>query len=374
MKWKHLPIVAFDTETTGLEPFNGDRIIELAAVVLRLDESGRVRERTDWSTLINPERDIPRKVTEITGISATDVANAPRFGDVAAQVRELLGNAVTVAHNYPFDLAFLTREFDEVRTKTDDPAMGWPEPLAEVDTVDLSVRCFPDAKGHRLADLAERLQVRLERAHRATDDAAACGYAFVELVGRHQVEDDLQAMLDWANAIGRPPDEGPIGTDPHGHIVFLDGPHQGKPVAMFPLHLAWMDKARVKAGPAGEERWRWRYSEGVRRWARRWLEVRAAGRARQGQRGEPGTADDAGASQGRAPSAAAPVLGGEAAPKRPTSGKGVHVTDWALDPCIAVSRVTPIRAPSTSAPPAQATGPSLASWPGQPLAGARPTS
>jgi DNA polymerase-3 subunit epsilon len=297
MKWKHLPVVAFDTETTGLEPFGGDRIIELAAVVFELDEAGRVAKRTDHAWLINPERDIPRKVTEITGISAADVADKPRFGDVAEEIRKLLANAVTVAHNYPFDLAFLTREFEELHGRTGDPRWHWPEPLAEVDTVDLSMRYFPDARSHRLADLAERLQVQLERAHRATDDAAACGLCFVEMVGRYRVDDDLQGMLDWANAIGRPPEDGPIGLDEHGRVVFLEGPHRGVPVGQRPVHLAWMDKARVKV----DGRWRWRYSEAVRRWSRRWLEVRAAGRARQGQ-------------------------------------KGFHASDWAPDPCIAVPR------------------------------------
>lgn len=297
MRWKHLPIVAFDTETTGLEPFAGDRIIEFAAVVLHLDADGRVRERRDFSKLINPERDIPRKVTEITGISQADVADAPRFAEVAAEIRDLLALGVTVAHNYPFDLAFLTKEFDEVRRRGDDPGMYWPEPLAEVDTVDLSMRCFPEARSHRLSDLSERLEVQLERAHRATDDAAACGLSFVELVRRFQVPDDLQQMLDWANAIGRPPEGGPIGPDPTGRIVFLEGPHQGRPVSEHPIHLGWIDKARERT-PQG---WRWRFPEGVRRWTRRWLEVRGAGRARSGQ-------------------------------------KGVHPTDWALDPCIALPR------------------------------------
>jgi hypothetical protein len=176
--------------------------------------------------------------------------------------------------------------------------MHWPEPLAEVDTVDLSLRQFRDAKSHRLVDLAERLGIGLERAHRATDDAAACGLAFLELARRTSVPDDLQEMLDWANAIGRPPEDGPIGPDEHGRIVFLEGPHRGRPVAEHPVHLAWMDKARVKRDGA----WHWKHSEGLRRWVRRWLEVRGAGRARQTQ-------------------------------------KGFHSSDWAPDPCIALPRV-----------------------------------
>jgi len=298
MRWRSLPIVAFDTETTGLEPFAGDRIIEFAAVRFTLDQDGSIRDRQEVSFLLNPERDIPRKVTEITGIGAADVAQAPRFADKAAEIRELLAGAITVAHNYPFDLAFLTRELDAVRASTNDPLMRWPEPLGEIDTVDLSIRCFPDARGHRLADLAERLDVPMPRAHRAASDAGACGSAFVELARRFRVEDDLQMLLDWASAIGHPPEGGPIGRE-QGRIVFAEGPHRGEPVSWHPIHLAWIDRARDR-GPHG---WRWKYPDAVRRWVQRWLDVRGSGRARQTQ-------------------------------------KSLHVADWALDPCIASPRST----------------------------------
>jgi len=272
MKWKSLPIVAFDTETTGLEPFGGDRIIEFAAVVLTLGPDGRVAERTDHSFLINPERQIPRKVTEITGISEADVADAPPFADVAEQIHSLFGDTLTVAHNYPFDMGFLSSEFERT-------GRHWPEPLAEIDTVDLSMKVFKDARSHKLSDLSDRLDVRLERAHRATDDAAACGYAFAEVMRRHAegVGDDLQSLLDWCGAIGKPPEGGPIGPDVHGRVVFREGPHTGDPVSHHPIHLAWMDKAKVYR----QGTWQWRYPESVRRWASRYLEVRGAGRARQ---------------------------------------------------------------------------------------------
>jgi DNA polymerase III epsilon subunit family exonuclease len=289
MRWRSLPIVAFDTETTGLEPFAGDRVIEFAAVVLHLGPDGRVANRQDHAWLVNPQIPIPRKVTEITGISDQQVAGAPTFADIAGTVRELLANAITVAHNYPFDLAFLTQEFLRV-------GQHWPEPLAEVDTVDLSMRCFPDARSHKLVDVAERLAIRLDGAHRATNDAAACGLSFTALAERHAVADELQAMLDWANAIGRPPDTGPIGTDPAtGRVVFTEGPHAGRPVAEQPVHLAWTEKARVR----GQNGWDWRFDEPVRRWVRRWLDVRGSGRATQ-------------------------------------NPKTLHAEDWGLDSCIAV--------------------------------------
>lgn len=273
MKWKHLPIVAFDTETTGLEPFGGDRIIEFAAVVFRLGPDGRVVHEEEHTWLLNPGIPIPKKVQRITGITDDDVARQPSFEVIAEQVRELLAGSVTVAHNYPFDLAFLTQELRNV-------GLDWPEPLAEVDTVDLSIRHYSGEKGHKLEDLCQRLGVGLDGAHRAANDAAACGRCFVELARRYDdgrgVGNDLQEMLDWSRAIGRPPEDGPLGVDERGRVVFREGPHAGQPAADHPIHLAWLEKARVR-GPAG---WGWRHPESTRRWIRRWLDVRGSGRAR----------------------------------------------------------------------------------------------
>ncbi|MFK7931372.1 MAG: PolC-type DNA polymerase III [Myxococcota bacterium] len=290
MRWKHLPIVAFDTETTGLQPFAGDRIIEFAAVVLRLDEDGQVMDVQEHSWLVNPQIPIPRKVTEITGITDADVAGKPKFADIADEVFDLLSESIAVAHNFPFDRAFLAKEFRDV-------LRHWPEPLAEIDTVDVSMIAFPGARSHRLGDVCKRLDISLVDAHRATNDAEACGRVFTELARKHNVEDDLQAMLSWARAIGRPPPGGPIGPDDDGRLVFQEGPHEGISVADHPLYLGWMQKAKTR-GPQG---WTFTYPESTREWIARWLAVRGAGR--------------------QSPSAKSP---------RPD--------DWMIDPCIADDR------------------------------------
>ncbi len=292
MKWKHLDIIAFDTETTGLDPFAGDRIIEVGLVKLRIDDAGEVIGREDLSRLVNPGMPIPKKITDITGISDDDVAGAPSFPELAQEIATWFEGSVAVAHNFPFDHAFFTQEFDRA-------GVMWQEPLAAIDTVDVSIKMFPDARSHKLGDLAKRLSVPLENAHRATDDAAACGYCFAKLVARHGVDDELQALLDWAGAIGRPPEDGPLGIDEYGNSIFLEGPHSGEPVGQFPLHLAWMEKARTK----GAHGWAFRYPESTRAWIRRWLNVRGSGRARQ-------------------------------------NPKSFRSQDWVIDPCIADSRRT----------------------------------
>jgi DNA polymerase-3 subunit epsilon len=293
MQWKHLPIVAFDTETTGLNPFSGDRIIEFAAVAISIDAEFNITGVTEHSWLINPGIPIPQKITEITGISDVDVVGKPSFREVASEVRQLLSGAITVAHNYPFDLNFLTVELNRCE-------LNWPEPLAEIDTVDLSLKHFPEAKGHRLGDVCRRLDIRLEGAHRATNDAEACGRVFIEVARRHQIEDNLHAMLTWANAIGRPPSSSPFETNEQEQLVFSEGPHQGEPVAHYPVHLAWMTKARVQ----NEQGWQWRFNESTRHWIHRWLNVRASGRAKPNM-------------------------------------KSNRSEDWVIDSCIAENRVRP---------------------------------
>lgn len=274
MRWQDLRIVAFDTETTGLNPEDGDRVIEFAAVELRLTPTGDVAKVTPHVMLFDPERPIPREASDVSGIKDEDVAGAPKFETLAKRVHELLAGAVTVAHNYPFDQRMLTHELARC-------GLAWPSPPAEIDTVDLSRRFFPDAKSHRLGELAQRLEIPLENAHRADADAEACGRCFLSLARKHGAPAELAGLVDWADAIGDPPDTGHLGRDASRAIVFLDGPKKGERVDNHPDHLAWIAFARER-GPEG---WRLRYPDSVRRWAERWLRVRASGRAAGGMKG-----------------------------------------------------------------------------------------
>lgn len=269
MRWTTLPIVAFDTETTGLQPFAGDRVIEFAAVVIRLDDDRRVASVEPHSWLVDPQIPIPKKVVEITGIEDSDVAGKPHFDAIAHEVHALLRQGIAVAHNFPFDMGFLTSEFERV-------GLSWPEPVAEVDTVDLSLIAFPGARSHRLGDVCKRLDVELVEAHRATNDAEACGRVFVELARQARVEDELQAMLDWARAVGHPPPGGPFDRDDLGRLVFVSGDLAGEPVREHPLELAWMAKA-LERHPNG---WQPAHPESIRSWIARFLSVRGAGRHR----------------------------------------------------------------------------------------------
>ncbi len=104
-----IPLAVIDVETTGLNPYRHDRVVEVAAVLL-LPEQGIQAELT---TLVNPERDVGP--TSIHGLTASDVINASRFADIAANLIEFLrGSAVLVGHNVRFDLSFLQAEYRRI--------------------------------------------------------------------------------------------------------------------------------------------------------------------------------------------------------------------------------------------------------------------
>lgn len=275
MRWFDCRLVAFDTETTGLNPHDGDRIMEFAAVELRVDETMRVVSAKPHDFLINPEMPIPRKATQVTGITDDDVADAPLFAERAGDVYRLLKDAVVVAHNLPFDLAFLRSELERAGS-------SWPPTRAEVDTLTLSQRRMSELKVHKLGEVARVLAVPLDNAHRATHDAEACGRVMVEIARRFEAPVDVDGFVDWADAMSPPPDTGHLVIGSHGLPEFASGPHKGRPVEAFPDYLQWMTLALERK----DGRWRARFPESVQRWARRWLRVRGAGRIRANPRGQ----------------------------------------------------------------------------------------
>lgn len=154
---EEVTFVALDVETTGLNPYLGDRICEIALL--------KFRERqtlASFNTLINPGRPISPGAQAVNGISDEMVAYAPRFDQVVDQVQELLAEGVILAHNAPFDLSFLAVQLR---------ALGLP-PLDNpvVDTLTLAKRCyrFPS---NSLESIAIALKVDTSGQHRALGDA-----------------------------------------------------------------------------------------------------------------------------------------------------------------------------------------------------------
>jgi DNA polymerase III epsilon subunit family exonuclease len=153
------PLVFVDTETTGLSPKQGDRVIENA--LYRLDSA--TGEIVDLHTLLNPEgRRSSPQAQAVHQIPPEELEGAPRFAEVAPRVLELLEGAVVVGHNTSFDLRFLKAELERA-------GRPW-EPGQVLDTRVLAKRLWPGMPNYRLQDLAEALRLERGAAHRAAGD------------------------------------------------------------------------------------------------------------------------------------------------------------------------------------------------------------
>ena len=274
MSWTTQRIIAFDTETTGLNPFDGDRVIEFGAVELTVDSDYRVTSVRAHDWLIDPETPIPREVTRVTGLKDEDVAGKPVFAKLARDIRGLLEGSILIAHNLAFDLAFLRLEFERC-------GLHWPETVAEVDTLHISRARLSDQRKHNLGHVCGLFGIPLDNAHRATDDAEACGRVLMDFARRYNAPQDTQEMIIWADAVGPPPDTGHVGMGPEGLPIFLSGEFEGKRVDQHTDHLAWMTMALERSN--GE--WKKRFPPPMHEWIKRWLRARASGRFRASPRG-----------------------------------------------------------------------------------------
>jgi DNA polymerase III subunit epsilon len=168
--------IVLDTETTGLDPGDGHRIIEVCC--LELDNhlpTGRV-----FHTLIHPERDIPEESIRVHGIDLEKLEGAPKFAAIADQLLAFMGESRLVIHNAEFDLKFLNAEFARVNREALLPARG-------IDTIALAKRRFPGAR-YSLDELCRRFNIDLSvRAkHGARIDSELLAQVYLELVGGRQ--------------------------------------------------------------------------------------------------------------------------------------------------------------------------------------------
>jgi len=199
--------IVLDTETTGLDPLQGDRVIEVAAVELvNLLPTGAVFHR-----LVDPGRDIPAEATRIHGFTNADLAGKPAFEAIAKGLLDFLGDAPIVAHNAPFDFGFLDAEFSRC---------GLP-PLDRgrmIDSLALAKQRFPGMP-NSLDALCRRLGVdnSMRSSHNAILDCRLLAEVYLELMGGKQPGFELAAALR-ARAVAVTENE-PIGWEPRPIVV-----------------------------------------------------------------------------------------------------------------------------------------------------------
>jgi DNA polymerase-3 subunit epsilon len=168
--------IVLDTETTGLDPLRGDRLVEIGCVEIY----NRMPTGQTFHRYINPQRDMPKEAFDVHGLSAEFLADKPLFAAVAEEFLTFIGDAPLVIHNASFDIGFINAELE----KTARPAI--PRDRL-VDTLLLARRKHPGVS-NRLDDLCSRYAIDNSRRtkHGALLDAELLAEVYIDLIGARQ--------------------------------------------------------------------------------------------------------------------------------------------------------------------------------------------
>lgn len=169
-KLSELTYTVFDTETTGLEPSNGDEIIQIGAA--RIVNNRLLRQET-FDQIVDPEVPLKPESIPIHGITEDMVRGQPNIDVVLPAFHEFCEDTVLIAHNAAFDMRFL--QLKEERT-----GIRFTQPV--LDTLLLSAVVHPNQESHKLDVILERLGISIESRHNALEDALATGEVFLKLV------------------------------------------------------------------------------------------------------------------------------------------------------------------------------------------------
>jgi DNA polymerase-3 subunit epsilon len=207
--------IIFDTETTGLDPQSGDRLVEIGCIEM----VNRVTTGETFHCYFNPERDMPAAAENVHGLSITFLSDKPKFVERVHDLLEFIGDSQLVAHNAGFDMGFLNMEL----------ALCGLDPLPReraVDTVALARVRHPGAK-NSLDALCTRYGI--DRSHRtkhgALLDAELLAQVYVELTGGRQIGLELAAQKTAA--------EDSAGVAPVRDRIFREPrPHSASPLEL----------------------------------------------------------------------------------------------------------------------------------------------
>ncbi len=173
--------IALDTETTGLDPKTGHRIVEIGCVEM----INRIRTGKSFHVYLNPERDMPEEAYRVHGLSAEFLRDKPLFSEVARQFMEFIGDSMLVIHNAGFDMKFINFELGKVKI----PSIL---PVQVVDTLLMARKKFPGSPAS-LDALCKRFMIDLSSRtkHGALLDAELLALVYLELTGGSQASMEL---------------------------------------------------------------------------------------------------------------------------------------------------------------------------------------
>ena len=171
-----------DIETTG-NKYNFGKITEIAI----FQHNGQ-KVTGSYSTLINPEMDIPFFITRLTGIDNNMVKDAPKFYEVAKKIIELTQGHTFIAHNVSFDYKFIREEYKR---------LGYDYSKKTLCTVKLSRKLLPGHKSYSLGKLCSDLGIEINGRHRAAGDALATVKLFEILLEKNRNIGDSKAINNY---------------------------------------------------------------------------------------------------------------------------------------------------------------------------------
>ncbi len=183
--------IALDTETTGLSPKQGDRVVEIACVeMINHVETGRT-----YHQYINPERDMPAGAFAVHGLSEAFLSGHPVFCDIADDFLEFIGEDPLVIHNASFDMGFLNHELGLIQK----PVI---EQSRAIDTLLMARKKFPGSRAS-LDALCKRFSIDNSKRdkHGALIDTQLLAQVYVELLGGRQPDFDLSAKKTEQNKV-----------------------------------------------------------------------------------------------------------------------------------------------------------------------------
>ena len=168
--------IVLDTETTGLDPLRGDRLVEVGCVEI----FNRMPTGQTFHRYVNPERDMPQEAFAVHGLSSEFLADKALFAHVVDEFLEFIGDAPLVIHNASFDISFINAELDRLKRQ----AIGRDR---LVDTLLLARRKHPGVS-NRLDDLCSRYAIDNSRRtkHGALLDAELLAEVYIDLIGARQ--------------------------------------------------------------------------------------------------------------------------------------------------------------------------------------------